>query len=400
VPPLAAVDHRVILIGDAGAANPKGEPALDLLAERVAILPKRTTVVFLGDNVYETGMPDATPLEGTVIEEVLDKTLLTLFESRRDAERRLKAQVKAARAPGTRAIFLFGNHDWDQFGVNGWKSLLEQQKYIDAMAKSVDKIDVAVMPRDGCPGPATLDLGKHARLVALDTQWWLDAGIGGKPSPEKPSGCPAVTDEAVQALLEREIVAAHDAGRQAIVVGHHPLASHGPHGGFVDPQVHLFPFTMMKAYVPPFVAYVPLPGLGSLMGWWRTHFSPSAQDFSGPGNADLRHSILQPMIRAAERGAPTLLYAAGHDHSLQLFRSEHGPRWTAVSGLGSSEKTSGVRHDRTTMFAHADHTAPGFMELDFLADGSARLGIIEWSPATPHAVEVYATMLTPEHAAR
>ena len=399
-PPLAAIDHRLILIGDAGAANPDDEPALDLLEERVRILPKRTTVVFLGDNVYETGMPDATPLEGTVIEEVLDKTLFTLFESRRDAERRLKAQVKAVRVPGARAIFLFGNHDWDQFGVNGWKSVLAQQKYIDAMAKSVDKVNVAVLPRDGCPGPATLDLGRHGRLVALDTQWWLDAGIGGKPSPATPSGCRAVTDEAVQACLEQDLVDAHAAGRLAIVVGHHPVASHGPHGGYVDPEVHLFPFTMMKAYVPPFVAWIPLPGLGSLMGWWRTHFSPSGQDFSGPGNPELRQSLLRPMVRAAERDAPPLLYAAGHDHSLQVFRATRGPRWTAVSGLGSSEKTSGVRHDRTTTFAHADHLSPGFMEVDFLTDGSARLGVIEWSPATRHAVEVYSTTLTPERDAR
>lgn len=395
-PQLAALDHRLVLLGDAGDPDREREHALDLLQQRVRRDPDRTTVVFLGDNVYETGMPDATPLEGTVVEEILDKTLLTLFESRRDAERRLKAQVKAVRVRGARAIFIFGNHDWDQFGVNGWKTVLAQQKYIDAMAKSVDKVNVAVLPRDGCPGPAVLDLGKHARLVALDTQWWLDAGIGGKPSPELPSGCRAVTDEAVQAFVEHDLIAAHGAGRLAVVVGHHPLASHGPHGGYVDPEVHLFPFTMMKAYVPPFVAWIPLPGLGSLMGWWRTHFSPSGQDFSGPGNAELRRSILNPMVRAAEHGAAPLLYAAGHDHSLQVFRSKRGPRWTAVSGLGSSEKTSGVRHDSTTMFAHADHTAPGFMEVDFLADGRARLGVMEWSPATPHAVEVYATMLTPE----
>ena len=29
-PPLAAIDHRLILIGDAGAADPHGEPVLDL----------------------------------------------------------------------------------------------------------------------------------------------------------------------------------------------------------------------------------------------------------------------------------------------------------------------------------------------------------------------------------
>ena len=390
--PLANVDHRLILIGDAGAANPDDEPALDLLEERVKIAPTRTTVVFLGDNVYETGMPDATPLEGTNIEEVLDQVMLTLFESRRDAERRLKAQVKAVRVQGARAIFIPGNHDWDQFGVGGWKSILAQQDYIDGIRKSVDKVDVSLLPRGGCPGPATVDLGRRARLIILDTQWWLE--VGKKPTPEDPAGCAEVTEAGVQAALERELAAAAAARRRAIVVGHHPLASHGPHGGYVDPITHLFPFTMFGAYAPKIVEWVPLPVFGTAMAWFRTHFSPSPQDFSGPGNAHLRAALLESMTRAAAHGAEPLVYAAGHDHSLQLFHARAGPRWTLVSGLGSSEKTSGVRHDRTTMFAHADHTSPGLMEIDFLSDGAARLDIVEWSPAAHGGVEVYSTSLT------
>src|SRR4051794_8041068 len=105
-PAVAAVDHRPILIGDAGGANPDDEPALDLLEERVRVAPERTTVVFLGDNVYETGMPDPTELEGTAIEAVLDEVLLNLYQSRRDSERLLKAQVKAVRVAGVRAIFI------------------------------------------------------------------------------------------------------------------------------------------------------------------------------------------------------------------------------------------------------------------------------------------------------
>ncbi len=391
--PLASVDHRLILIGDAGDAEPKDEPALDALAERVAIAPWRTTVVFLGDNVYETGMPDVTPLEGTKAEEVLDQVLLTLFESRHEAERRLKAQVKAVRVQGARAIFIPGNHDWDQFGVGGWKSILAQQQYIDGIRKSVyGRVDVSFLPRNGCPGPVSVDIGRHARLIVLDTQWWLE--IGKKPSPDDPAGCPEVTEAGVLAALGRELDSAAAAGRHAIVAGHHPLASHGPHGGYVDPIAHVFPFTMFGAYAPKFVEYVPLPLLGTGMVLYRQHFSPSGQDFSNHANIHLRTALRDAMTAAATRGAQPLVYAAGHDHSLQLFRSRVGPRWTLVSGLGSSEKTSGVRHDRTTLFAHADHTAPGLMEIDFLDDGSARLAVVEWSASAHHAVEVYSTSLT------
>jgi len=99
------------------------------------------------------------------------------------------------------------------------------------------------------------------------------------------------------------------------------------------------------------------------------------------------------MERAAARGAPTLAYAAGHDHSLQVFRSERGPRWSLVSGLGSRAKASGVSHDRATVFAHSNGDTPGFMEIDFLANGAARLGVIEWSGAAERGDEVYSASL-------
>src|SRR6185503_19260490 len=105
------------------------------------------------------------------------------------------------------------------------------------------------------------------------------------------------------------------------------------------------------------------------------------QDFSGPGNAHFRTALTDAMARAADRHAPALAYAAGHDHSLQVFRSAEGPRWTLVSGLGSRRKASGVRHDGRTLFAHSDRGAPGFMELDFLTNGDVRLGVVEWSPS-------------------
>lgn len=393
-PEAAAVDHRLILIGDAGDANPDGEPALDLLEERVRVAPGMTTVVFLGDNVYETGMPDPTDLEGTAIEAILDEVLLNLYESRQEAERLLKAQVKAVRVPGARAVFIPGNHDWDQFGLGGFKRVLNQQEFIFQLRTATEDIaDVSMLPGNGCPGPVTLDLGSRGRLVILDTQWWVD--IGTKPAPDhNPTACPYVTKEAVLAQLQAEIEAGVASGREVVVVGHHPLASKGPHGGQVDPIVHLFPLTMLSTYVPFVVRWLPLPGLGSIAGWLRANRSPSGQDFSGPGNAEMREALATTMATAASRGATPLLYAAGHDHSLQVFEGRIGPRWTVVSGLGSSSKASEVRHDHWTRFAHSDTTRPGLMEVDFTRDGHARLAVYEWSPQRKGGEEVYAVELT------
>src|SRR5262245_32557682 len=249
-PEVDAVDHRLILIGDTGAPEPSGEPALDALSGRVAQLPDRTTVVFLGDVVYETGMPEPSPIEGTPVEEILDQALLNMYESRHEAERRVKDQLKSVDFPGTHAVVIPGNHDWDQFGVGGWKSVRELGTYLE-QAKGLTHARVDFLPGGGCPGPVSVDVGSRGRVIVLDTQWWLE--VGAKPSPtDNPTGCPTTTEEAVTAALVRELRAAHEAGRVAIVVGHHPMRSNGPHGGYVDPLVHLFPLLCLGSYLPFF----------------------------------------------------------------------------------------------------------------------------------------------------
>jgi Calcineurin-like phosphoesterase len=391
-PPTAPIEHRLLLIGDAGAANPAGEPSLDLLAARVRLAPNHTTVVFLGDNVYETGMPEPSPIEGTAVEEALDVVLGNLYQSRGNAERRVQMQVDAVRVRGVKTIFIPGNHDWDQFGVGGWKRVLALQAYIRELNATSAEGEVQLLPPDGCPGPVAVDLGRHARLIVLDTQWWLE--LGSKPAPaDNPAGCREVTEDGVATALTREIQAATAAGRRSIVVGHHPLASGGPHGGYVDPIIHLFPFLMFGKYVPSYVRWLPLPGFGTIAGWWRSFASPNAQDFSGPGNRHMRAMLQAAMARSDPANGTPLVYAAGHDHSLQVFRGAAGPRWLLVSGLGSSAKATPVRRDGASQFAHSDATHPGFMEIAFLSDGGVRLAVIEWSAETPTGTEVFSRNL-------
>lgn len=390
-PEPSAVDHRLLLIGDAGDADPDGEPTLHALEKQVQLLPGRTTVVFLGDNVYETGMPEPTPIEGTVTEEVLDEALLNLYASRRDSERRVKAQVKAVDVPGARAVFIPGNHDWDQFGVGGWQRVRQLEDYIDQLATVVAG-RVRLLPGGGCPGPLTLDLGRHARLVILDTQWFLEAGK--KPTPENnPTGCAQTTDDEVQAALRAALDEAAKAHRAAIVVGHHPLRSHGPHGGYVSPRVHLFPFVMFGTYVPTFAHWIPFPVLGTIMGEARAWLSPNPQDMSSPPNEAMVARLVRTMSEAAADGAPALVYASGHEHSLQVFKSHEGPRYLVVSGLGSHRKALPVGRDRTSLFAHSNTDEPGFAKIDFLRDGRVRLAIVEATHAAPDGAEVWANQL-------
>jgi len=371
------VDHRLLLIGDAGHPDPEGEPVLRALAQRVLELPDRTTVLFLGDNVYETGMPDDSALEGTVIAEVLDEALLNLYESRRDAERRLGAQMEVVRGSAARAIFVPGNHDWDQLGVGGWERVLAQGAYL-RQADRDPSLDVAMLPEGGCPGPVGVELGATGRLVVLDTQWFLDPAIGGKPAPgENPTGCAHVTADGAMAGLRTELEAARAEGRVAIVAGHHPLLSRGPHGGHFAWHVHLFPLIMLGSYVPSFVHWIPLPAVGSFMVGVRACCSPNAQDLPSAANRALRTLLLDTLESARIAGAPALLYAAGHEHSLQLFLSPRGPRYAVVSGLGSREKASYVGSLEETLFADAGPDATGYFQVDLMRSGRVRLAVFQ-----------------------
>jgi hypothetical protein len=99
------------------------------------------------------------------------------------------------------------------------------------------------------------------------------------------------------------------------------------------------------------------------------------------------------MIEAERNGARPLVYAAGHDHSLQIFEAERGPELHLVSGLGTSGNASDVGSSRRTLFAHSNAAQPGFIEIDFLVDGRVRMAVIERTSEKPNGFEVYSRFL-------
>jgi hypothetical protein len=386
-----------LLIGDAGDPDRAGEPTLKLLAQRVRQMPERTTVVFLGDNAYERGLPE--PVEkpearaADAAKEVVDTVFIDLFASRQQAERALNAQLDVVRGTSARVIFIPGNHDWDQFEAGGWKRILEEEKFIKTSAAD-DGMDGTMLPRGGCPGPTPVALGTKGELIVLDTEWWLDTRTDGKPTTENnPTHCAYTTEGQVRDALVAQLEAASNQHRRSIVVGHHPLASEGPHGGFVDPVTHIFPFQVVRHYVPIYIEWIPIPVLGSLVVALRSCCSPSAQDMSNRRNRHMRNAISFSFLEAQRRGAAPLAYAAGHDHSLQVFESSQGARYLLVSGLGSHSRASDVGTSRRTLFAHSNSAHPGFMEIDFLTDGKVRLAVLEWTDDSSEGAEVFSSYL-------
>lgn len=336
------VRFRLILIGDAGEpAKEPAEPVLNSLRERAGLLQERTAAIFLGDNIYPAGLPAQDSPQ------------------RQEMERKLQAQIDAVKNTGARAILVPGNHDWNHFDKGGQAALKRQEDYV-----TKELGDGSFLPAGGCPGPVKLDLA-GVRLIIIDTQWWLHKFE--KPVRECFANGNIENEQQAKEQFIRDLIdLLESAGnRQVVIVAHHPLATHGPHGGFFDWKDHIFPLTELVDWL-----YIPLPIIGSLYPLARWYVVRSDQDLVGSHNKELVRQLHNALARSTK---PTI-YAAGHDHALQVLDGKGKVGFNLISGLGSEEKASKVGHGDDTLFAHVQ---PGFMELDFLKDGGVYLRVIE-----------------------
>jgi hypothetical protein len=321
----ADLDARLLLIGDAGRATP-GEDVLKALAAEASSNPARTWILFLGDNIYPDGLPPEA------------------HEGRAEAVRRLQAQIDAVAPTGAQVIFLPGNHDYAHDGWAGWE---RERIYIEGLGLP----NVSVRPSAGCPGPDTIDAGTRLRLVLLDTQWWFQD----PPKPVDPSShCPYDRADEIVAGLDSALAGA--GSRLVVVAAHHPLSTHGHHGGFFSWKDHIFPLRAAASW-----AWVPLPIVGSLY--------PLSREL-GITEQDLMHDRYRNMrleLRAALLRHPPLAFAAGHEHTLQVLEGD-GPRLQVVSGAGTVDRADVVGRGDDTLFACG---CAGFVRMDILRDGRA-----------------------------
>lgn len=363
-PYLDTVRYRVLLIGDAGLPRQGGEPVLESLQAWAAPQPDRTAVVFLGDNIYEWGMRDDS-------------------EEEKD---RLRPQIEAA---GEATVLIIpGNHDWAKGSEAGKSALANQQRFVSS------ELGASSFPlRDGEPGPVSRELPEErppaVRIIALDTQWWLH-------EHDRPADVAKVRQEAID-----ELAAELDTDLPTILVVHHPLKTRGPHGEFFDWQDYLVPMHNRWGKKTSWLAS-PI-GIGAVVGgiqlisgshpiaWLLPAASALAypagrriwsnpQDLHGKPYRTLREDLRKALESTRPSGEPArpLLYAAGHDHSLQFFEGDAAAQHHLVSGAGSQDKLTQVGDRPATLFAH-EHT--GFAVVDFVSDadegGEVWLRIVE-----------------------
>ena len=329
-PDPATVESVFFLVGDAGDAEPGFAPILERLEDDIEWWSERlapdaaVSVLFLGDIVYPLGMTAAGA-------ESFERDSAVV------AGQAGLVGGPSALARGAGAYFMAGNHDWGlEEDWGGFQRLRNLADFLNRTSARTG-VNAHVVPEPGTGGPEVVDFGRHARLLMLDTAWWiLDGGqLGLDDQPH------------VLAGIRDAIAGAGD--RHVFIAAHHPFRSAGPHGGEFD-----FWRTLGVRYI--------LMRSGALL-----------QDISSVPYRELENGLRS--IFLAE-GRP-LAFIGGHEHSLQLFTAvdPSDPHFSLVSG--SASKLSGVGAQEGMIFGQE---APGYMRLIVERDGAVSLFIEATEP--------------------
>ena len=315
------IEKSFYLLGD-GGYSPPGGTSLGLIAFKTfldSVNKKDNYTIFLGDNIYPDGMPP----EGS--------------SEREEAEYRLDAQLDAIENYEGRVVVIPGNHDWYNEKLNG----LERQK--DYLKSRFEEI-LLWSPEIGC-GIQSLEISENIQLIVIDSQWYLEDW---DRNPKINDDCEQIkTREAMFLELESEIK--KNQNKTVLVALHHPVYTNGVHGGQYTFDRHIYP-SQKK---------IPLPILGSLATLIRTTGGVSIQDAQNN-----RYKSLATRLSTIAQGYERVIFASGHEHSLQYI--EHDSVKQIVSGSGSKASYATLSNDG--VFAY---NGQGFAVLDIFKDGSS-----------------------------
>jgi hypothetical protein len=314
------IGYSVFLVGDAGAAqNEKLNPALDALKEELKNSSPNSICLFLGDNIYPSGLPH--PDDPGYAE----------------AQSALLAQLYAVSDFKGKSYFIPGNHDW----YGGMESLKRQEKFIDQVLGRK-----SFLPQDGCAGPVEVDLNDDITMVIIDSQWFLEDWT---QHPDFNESCNIKTREDL--VFEMRDIIRKNRDKYLLIALHHPLESYGIHGGYYSLRSHLFPLTDVQRSL-----YLPLPFIGSATQVLRKNIG-KVQELNHP----LYRNFIES-IKNVSSGFNNIIFVSGHEHNQQLI--EKNDQYYVVSGSGS--KTSEVKLGPGSLYASGK---PGFSRIDYYDDG-------------------------------
>jgi hypothetical protein len=347
-PDSVKLKYSVFLVGDVG--NPdkvRQEPTLKLLQQKIyhmdTLASSDTTfvnnshpedvVIFLGDNIYETGMPKPDAAD------------------RKEKERRITEQMKVVKDFKGKTIFVPGNHDWNESFPGGLAAVLREEEFVEKYMGDKD----VFLPSNGCPGPIEVQLNKDLVVIVLDTEWWLYRW-------EKPiapdNGCTA--GSRLEIIQQIEDILLRNRGKNIVFAEHHPLFSNGMHGGYYTMKDYLFPLTLVRDNW-----YIPLPVIGAIYPLMR-QYGVSREDLSNKDYQQFKRGLLTAL--AEEKN---VVIATGHEHALQY--NKYGDINHITSGAGS--KSNPLIKGNGALFAHG---TKGIARLNYYNNGQCWLEF--WEP--------------------
>lgn len=338
--PEKEVDKVFYLVGDAGL-SPMNGMSQGLTAFHQYISDKDTKddyTLFLGDNIYPSGLPH--------IE----------HKYRGAAENMLNAQIKSVENFNGQTIFIPGNHEWYSGGVTGVR--LQEQYIKEALGED------SFFPENGCP-LKSIDVSDTIQLIVIDTQWYL---VNWDRHPTINEDCVIKTRERLMLELEGEIKKAQ--GKTIVFAMHHPMYTNSTHGGQFALEKHLFPLQKK----------IPMPGLASLVTQIRSQGGVSIQDRYN----ELYNNLMNRLENLATENG-NIIFVSGHEHTLQYI--DNGNIKQIVSGSGS--KTGQVNLKAHGVFAYG---LQGFAVFTIFKDGSSWVQYFGSENNEPHLLfqkEVY-----------
>ncbi|PHR72163.1 MAG: phosphoesterase [Lutibacter sp.] len=315
------IDHTFYLIGDAGNAK-QGESLthFNSLKEVLSKSSKNSTVLFLGDNIYDEGLPKKNHL------------------NRKLAEHRLDAQIELVDDYKGQTIFIPGNHDYYNDGIKG---LEREANYIKE--KLNDKN--AFLPKNGCP-LKKINLSDDLILIIIDTQWYLE---NWDKNPTMNDDCEIKSRE--QFFAEFQSLIKKSEGKTTIIALHHPMFTNGTHGGQFSLKQQLYPANNK----------VPLPILGTLANLLRKTTGASPQDLQNSLYRKLKNRIV-----TISQKSDKVIFVSGHEHNLQYLIKNNKPQ--IISGSGS--KVTAVKNTNGSIFSYG---GLGYAKLEVYKNGASQV---------------------------
>ncbi|MEI7485855.1 MAG: metallophosphoesterase [Chryseobacterium sp.] len=311
-------DFKIFLVGDAGNADEtQTQNTLNLLKNKLDSADEKSMLIFLGDNIYPSGMPKESDKDYAL------------------AKQKLENQLAITKNFKGKTLVIPGNHDW-YHGLDGLKA---EEDFV----KSYLNDKKSFLPKNSCPID-DINLTKDIKLIVIDAEWAL---INWDQYPGINKNCNIKTREDL--FIEFKDLVNKNQDKRIIVALHHPIISSGTHAGYTSPKSHLFPLK----------SKVPVPGVASLINVLRSSSGASLEDINNQHYADLANR-LKSIVQEKEN----VIFVSGHDHNLQ-YHEERNIR-QIISGAGS--KTDPATIAEKSDFSYGGN---GFAVLNLRRDQSS-----------------------------